>query len=109
MSSSHNASCSNVISQSCICITPISSRNTSRACSAMLACFCGGHYGSIMCQLPLTIYCVKWQVRCYVNHNIQLCYIHALEMQNPFKTCPCSMVIKGDFVPKGVEQFGHSS
>jgi hypothetical protein len=22
---------------------------------------------------------------------------------------PCSIVIEGDFVPKGVEQFGHSS
>ncbi len=38
-SSSDNASCSNVISQSCICITPISSRNTSITCFAMLACF----------------------------------------------------------------------
>jgi hypothetical protein len=23
--------------------------------------------------------------------------------------CPCSMVIEGDFIPKGVEQFSHSS
>jgi hypothetical protein len=39
---------------------------------------CEGQYASIICQSPLIIYCVKWQVKCHLNHNIQLCYIHGV-------------------------------
>jgi len=73
-----SASCYNVTFQSCVYITPIS------LCKCFLSMFrnvgpsCGGQYANILCQSPLTVYCVKWQIKCQMNHIIQLCCIHKI-------------------------------
>jgi hypothetical protein len=75
---SHSASCFNVTFQSCVYIMPIS------LCKCLLSMFrnvgpsCGGQYANILCQSPLTVYCVKWQIKCQMNHIIQLCCIHKI-------------------------------
>jgi hypothetical protein len=33
---------------------------------------CEGQYVSTLCQSPLTIYHVKWHIKCHFNHDIQL-------------------------------------
>ncbi len=63
---------------------------------------CGGQDVNILCQQPMI-----------VLSSCQMAYKMPSEPHYPIslhpRDCPCFVVIESDFVPKGIEQFSHSS